>query len=161
MSVNHGKKSAAFVGIGLAAVMGAGLMTAPDAEAATLTTRAKAFNVAKAQIGDWYQWGATGPSRFDCSGLTYYSYKKVGKTLPRVAQDQYNRSVKVSAANRKPGDLIFIGKSSKSIYHVGIYAGFWNGYGWMLDAPRTGRQVGYHKIKDYTAGTPYAMYGRY
>lgn len=136
-----------------------GVLAASPAEAATL--KARAFNVAKAQRGDWYQWGATGPSRFDCSGLTLYSYKQVGKTLPRTAQQQYNRSTKVSPSHRQPGDLIFIGRSSGSIYHVGIYAGFWDGYGWILDAPRTGRQVGYHKIKDYTAGAPQAFYGRY
>lgn len=143
----------------VAASLAGGVVIATPAEAATL--KARAFSVAKAQRGDWYQWGAAGPSRFDCSGLTYYSYRKVGKTLPRTAQSQYNRSTKVSPSHRQPGDLIFIGRSSGSIYHVGIYAGFWDGYGWMLDAPRTGRQVGYHKIKDYTAGAPQAFYGRY
>lgn len=142
-----------------ATVLAGGALTATPAEAATL--KARAFNVAKLQRGDWYLWGATGPTRFDCSGLTLYSYKQVGKTLPRTAQQQYNRSYKVSPSSRQVGDLIFIGTSTGNIWHVGIYAGFWNGYGWMLDAPRTGRQVGYHKIKDYTAGSPQAFYGRY
>lgn len=136
------------------------LTTTPQAQAAT-TLRAQALAVGKKQIGDPYVYGATGPSSFDCSGLLYYSYGKVGKRLPRVAQSQYNSSRKVSASNRKPGDLIFIGYSSGSIYHAGFYAGFWDGYGWMLDAPKPGRTVGYHKIKYYTAGSPRAFYGRY
>lgn len=163
MSVNHGKKSAALVGIGLAAVMGAGLMTAPDAAAAT-SLKVRAMNVAAAQKGDPYRWGATGPNAFDCSGLVYYSYGKVGKRLPRVAQDQYNKSYKVAASKRQVGDLVFIGKSSKSIYHVGIYAGFWNGKGWMWNANTgsyRGRKVVLAPIAEYTAGSPYAMYGRY
>lgn len=144
----------------LAAALGGGVVIATPAEAAT-SLKMRAFSVAKQQRGDWYQWGAEGPSRFDCSGLTYYSYGKVGKRLPRVAQAQYNSSRKVSPSSRQVGDLVFIGRSSGSIYHVGIYAGTWNGYGWMLDAPKPGRQVGYHKIKDYTAGAPQAFYGRY
>ncbi len=139
---------------------GATVALAPDAHAVpSLSTRA--MDVAKAQKGDPYKWGAAGPNAFDCSGLLYYSYGKVGKKLPRVAQSQYNSSKKVSPANRKPGDLIFIGKSSGGIYHAGVYAGFWSGYGWILDAPKPGKTVGYHKIKDYTAGSPRAYYGRY
>lgn len=138
---------------------GATVALAPDAHAAT--TAQKALSVAKDQKGDPYKWGATGPNAFDCSGLVKYSYAKVGKSVPRVAQDQYNRSKKVSPSNRKPGDLIFIGKSSGGIYHAGFYAGFWDGYGWILDAPKPGQDVGYHKIKNLTAGSPKAYYGRY
>lgn len=132
---------------------------APEAQAATIASRA--MNVAAAHQGDPYQWGAAGPSRFDCSGLTSYSYKKVGKTIPRTAQAQYNASRKVSPANRKAGDLIFIGKSSGGIYHVGIFAGMSKGYGYMWDAPKPGRTVGKHKVQDYTGGSPRAYYGRY
>ena len=146
----------------LTLAIGAGLMvaTAPDAHAAT-TLRSRAMATAAAQKGDPYKWAAAGPNAFDCSGLVYYSYRKHGKTLERTAQRQYNKSTKVSAANRKPGDLVFIGTSSRNVYHVGIYAGFWSGYGWMIDAPKPGRTVGYHKIKNYTAGAPMALYGRY
>lgn len=153
------KRTATAVTLG--AVLAGGLaLNATPAQAAT-SLKLRALNVAIQQKGDWYQYGATGPHRFDCSGLVMFSYKSVGKTLPRVAQAQYNKSRKVNPSQRQKGDLVFIGRSSGSIYHVGIYAGFWNGYGWMVDAPRTGRQVGYHKIKDYTDGAPQAFYGRY
>jgi len=146
----------------LAALVGftATVGLAPDAHAApSLSTRA--MDVAKKQIGDPYKYGAAGPDRFDCSGLVQYSYKKVGKKIPRVAQSQYNSTKKVSPSHRKPGDLIFIGNSSGSIYHAGIYAGFWDGHGWMLDAPKPGKKVGFHQIRYYTAGSPRAFYGRY
>jgi cell wall-associated NlpC family hydrolase len=149
-------------GIAVSSLVAGGLVLtmATDSQAAT-TLRSKAEAVAKKQIGDPYKYGATGPSSFDCSGLNYYSYNKVGKRLPRTAQGQYNSSHKVSPSGRKPGDLIFIGNSSRSIYHTGIYAGFWSGHGWMLDAPKPGRTVGYHQIRYYTGGAPRAYYGRY
>lgn len=63
---------------------------APEAEAATHAT--KALKIAASKKGAPYRWGATGPSRFDCSGLTLYSFKKAGKKLPRTAQQQYNKT---------------------------------------------------------------------
>lgn len=137
------------------------LAVTPDAHAASTSVPVKALNVAQSKTGAPYKYGAAGPSRFDCSGLLMWSYGKVGKKLPRVAQSQYNSSVKVSPSHRKVGDLIFIGKSSRGIYHAGIYAGFWAGHGWMLDAPHTGSTVGLHKISNYTAGSPKAYYGHY
>lgn len=143
----------------LAALVGfsATLAIAPDAHAATTATRA--LDVAKSKTGAPYKYGAAGPSRFDCSGLTMWSFGKVGKKIPRTAQAQYNASSKVSPSHRKVGDLIFIGNSSRSIYHAGIYAGFWKGHGWMLDAPKPGRTVGLHQISGYTKGAPRAYYG--
>lgn len=138
---------------------GAMVTVTPDAHAAT-SLRIKAMNTAASQKGKPYGKGGIGPNYYDCSGLTFSSYKKHKKTLPRTAQAQYNKATKVSAANRKPGDLIFIGKSSKGIYHVGIYAGVSKGYGYMWDAPKPGRTVGKHKIQNYTDGSPKAYYGR-
>lgn len=139
------------------------LAAAPSSQAAT-TIRSRAMSVAAAQKGDPYRWGATGPNAFDCSGLTYYSYRKVGKKIPRTAQSQYNHSHKVSPSHRRPGDLIFIGRTSHGIYHVGIYAGFWHGKGWMWNANSghyRGRKVVLAPVKEYTAGSPRAYYGRY
>ncbi|AYD81280.1 hydrolase [Streptomyces phage JustBecause] len=98
------------------------LTLAPTSSAAT-SIRSKALSTATAQKGDPYKGGAAGPNAFDCSGLTYYSYRKNGKTLPRTAQGQYNKSSKVSWSKRAKGDLVFFGTSSKNIKHVGIYVG--------------------------------------
>ncbi|MEV5506752.1 C40 family peptidase [Streptomyces orinoci] len=112
---------------------------AGDAQAAT--PAAKALKVAASKKGSPYQWGATGPYRFDCSGLTLYAYKKAGKRLPRVAADQYNATRHLSAGSRKPGDLVFF-HSGSYVYHVGIYAGG----GRIWHAPRTGKTVSLEKI---------------
>ncbi|MFF7754400.1 C40 family peptidase [Streptomyces sp. NPDC007971] len=118
-------------------IMVPGLAT--DASAATIAT--KALQIAASKKGSPYQYGATGPRRFDCSGLTLYSFKKVGKKLPRTAAQQYNRTHHISAGSRKAGDLVFF-HSGSSVYHVGIYAGknkIWH-------APRTGAVVRLERI---------------
>ncbi|MEU0597141.1 C40 family peptidase [Streptomyces sp. NPDC006393] len=112
---------------------------APDASAATLAT--KALKIAASKKGAPYQWGATGPRRFDCSGLTLYSFKKAGKRLPRTAAQQYNRTRHISARSRRAGDLVFF-HSGSYVYHVGIYAGS----GKIWHAPRTGDVVRLEKI---------------
>lgn len=72
--------------------------------------------------GTPYVWGATGPDSFDCSGFTQYVFKKMGITLPRTAQQQYDAADHISKSQAQPGDLVFIG-SPGDIYHVAIYAG--------------------------------------
>lgn len=123
---------------------------ATDSHAAT-SIRAKALNTAAAQKGDPYKSGAEGPSKFDCSGLTYYSFKKNGKKIPRIAQDQYNASKKVAKGDRTKGDLVFFG-GKNSIYHVGIYAG--KGYIWH--APKPGKRV--EKVKLWTSDVRYGRF---
>ena len=157
------KNRAGMIAVGALAALLVGT-SAGTAEAASGTLAQRALKVAAAQKNDRYQYGAEGPSRFDCSGLTWYAYKRSGKTLPRTAQAQYNKSRHVSPSSRKVGDLVFIGRSSRGIYHVGIYAGFWSGKGWMWNANTgsyRGRKVVLAPIKEYTAGSPRAYYGRF
>lgn len=112
---------------------------AQQAQAATLAVHA--LNVAASKQGSPYQWGATGPYRFDCSGLTLYSFKRAGKKLPRTAAAQYNSTRHISASTRRRGDLVFF-HSGGSVYHVGIYAGS----GEIWHAPKTGARVRLERI---------------
>ncbi|MEU3215768.1 C40 family peptidase [Streptomyces sp. NPDC006971] len=125
----------------LAAVGGTMLAPGTVTEAQAATPSLKALNVAASKKGSPYRWGATGPHRFDCSGLTVYSFKKAGKKLPRTAQQQYNRTRHVSASHRKRGDLVFF-HYGRSVYHVGIYAG----HNKIWHSPRTGAVVRLEKI---------------
>lgn len=125
----------------LAAVGGTTLAPGAVTEAEAASVTARALQVAAAKKGAPYRYGATGPHRFDCSGLTLYSYLKAGKKLPRTAAQQYNRSRHVPARQRQRGDLVFF-HSGSNVYHVGIYAG--NGRLWH--APKTGDVVRLQKI---------------
>ncbi|MDI3418291.1 C40 family peptidase [Streptomyces luteolus] len=123
----------------LAAVGGTAL--APGAVTEAASASARALQVAAAKKGSPYRYGASGPRRFDCSGLTQYSFKKAGKKLPRTAAQQYNRTRRVSSDRRERGDLVFF-HSGRKIYHVGIYAG----KGRIWHAPKTGDVVRLQKI---------------
>jgi cell wall-associated NlpC family hydrolase len=102
---------------------------------------AKVLEVARAQTGKWYRFGAAGPTNFDCSGLTMYAYRAVGVSLPRNANAQKAYGTRISRSEARPGDLVLF-LSGGSAYHAAIYAGD----GYMYDAPHPGAQVGKHKI---------------
>lgn len=102
----------------------------------------RVLRVTRRHRGDWYQYGAAGPSRFDCSGLVMYVFQHaLGKSLPHNAEAQYRRSNHITRAHLRPGDLVFQ-VSGGYAYHVGIYAG----HGYMWDAPHTGARVHKHKM---------------
>lgn len=125
----------------IAAVGGTLMAPGMTAQAEAATPGKKALQVAASKKGALYKWGAAGPKRFDCSGLTLYSFKKAGKTLPRTAAAQYNKTKHISAKSRKPGDLVFF-HSGRNVYHVGIYAGknkIWH-------SPKSGEVVKLAKI---------------
>ncbi|CAM5467648.1 hypothetical protein SFUMM280S_11481 [Streptomyces fumanus] len=87
----------------IAAVGGSIAVPGLASEAAAATPATKALKIAASKKGAPYRYGATGPSRFDCSGLTLYSFKKAGKKLPRTAAQQYNKTRHISAGSRKAG----------------------------------------------------------
>ncbi|MFI1930103.1 MULTISPECIES: C40 family peptidase [unclassified Streptomyces] len=77
---------------------------------------------AKAQVGDAYVSGGTGPNAWDCSGLVQAAYRTAGIDLPRVSQSQSTFGTQVSLNNLQPGDILYWG-SAGSAYHVAIYVG--------------------------------------
>jgi cell wall-associated NlpC family hydrolase len=95
--------------------------SAPSVSNAT-GNAAAVISFLKAQLGKAYVLGSSGPSSYDCSGLTQAAFKKVGVDLPRVSQDQSTVGTQVSLDNLQAGDLLYWG-SSGSAYHVGVYIG--------------------------------------
>ena len=106
---------------------------------------ARALAYARAQLGDPYSYAAAGPDAFDCSGLTYASWKSVGVSLPRSSRSQYGAGSYVSRSNLQPGDLVFF---YSPISHVALYAG----NGQIIHAPRPGKGVQYAPL----SSMPYA-----
>ncbi|WP_327317159.1 C40 family peptidase [Streptomyces sp. NBC_01235] len=96
-----------------------------DSSTSTSTATGSAAAViafVKAQIGDAYVSGGTGPNSWDCSGLMQTAFKQVGIDLPRVSQDQSVAGTQVSLDNLQPGDILYWG-SAGSAYHVAVYVG--------------------------------------
>ena len=100
---------------------------------------ATAIRYALGELGHPYRYGGSGPSAFDCSGLTMAAYRTAGFALPHSARAQYAYGTTVFHASWRPGDLIFWSSNGRAtgIYHVGIYLGGWR----VLHAPSTGRVV--------------------
>ena len=100
-----------------------------------------AVNIAHAYLGVPYVYGGASPAGFDCSGLTSYVYAKLGKYLPRSAEQQFEYVQKIPQSWVQKGDLIFFG-SPGAIYHVGIYIG----NGMIEHAPVPGQVVSIMRI---------------
>lgn len=77
----------------------------------------KAVQVAMAQIGDPYVWGAGGPGAFDCSGLTSYAWAAAGVSLPHSSAAQMGHGTRVPRSEVRAGDLLFF---YSPVHHVGL-----------------------------------------
>jgi cell wall-associated NlpC family hydrolase len=121
----------------------------------TQAVRTRVVALAKAQIGDTYSAGATGPNRFDCSGLTRYVFKMAaGKDLPHQSHAQYAKVKKIKLKDAKPGDLVFFFRNGA--HHVGIYIG--NKH--MVDAVGYGSGVRISPITGSWWSSAYSGVGR-
>lgn len=84
-------------------------------------------------VGVPYRWGGATPAGFDCSGLTMFSYKAIGKSTPRTTWDLWAAYPKVPFNQLAPGDMVFF----SNLGHMGVYIGDGN----FIHAPRTGQFV--------------------
>jgi cell wall-associated NlpC family hydrolase len=99
-----------------------------------------AIAAAQSQVGKPYQWGATGPGSFDCSGLTGWSYAAAGVLLPRTSREQWFAGPHPGLGYLQPGDLLFWATNTAdpaTIHHVALYIG----NDQMIAAPHTGAFV--------------------
>lgn len=80
-------------------------------------SRAAIVNYAMAQVGKAYVWAAEGPDSFDCSGLTKMAYASAGIQLEHSSGAQLSAGEHISAAEAKPGDLLWWPG------HIAIYTG--------------------------------------
>lgn len=102
---------------------------APDSAAADV------LQAARAQLGEPYAWGGSGPDSWDCSGLTSLWRSVGGATgLPRVSAAQQSWAVPLPEEQARQGDLVFFGHP---VTHVGLVVGG----GRMIDASASRGQV--------------------
>ncbi|MFJ5532477.1 C40 family peptidase [Streptomyces sp. NPDC093261] len=115
------------------------LIAAPAAQAQVTSTQgARIVRTAEAYRGVPYVWGGSSPRGFDCSGLTWYTFRRLGRWIPRTAEGQWT----ASRHTRTPveGDLVFV-HSGSYVFHVAIYV---NSRTW-LEAERPGRGVNLYR----------------
>ena len=113
--------------------IGAGGTTTATYAGPASTQAEKAVAFAYAQLGKPYQWGATGPDSYDCSGLAQAAWAAAGVAIPRDTYEQWAALPHIASSDIQPGDLLYY----DGVGHVAIYVGD----GYMIDAPQTGMDV--------------------
>ena len=75
-------------------------------------------------VGAPYAYAGNGPA-YDCSGITYASWRSAGITIPRSSRTQYAGVTRLPYSQLRKGDLVFwgSGRNASAIYHVAIYVG--------------------------------------
>jgi murein DD-endopeptidase len=96
----------------------------------------QAAAVALQQIGVPYRYGGSTPKGFDCSGLIYYSYSRVGKNVPRTTGSLWSGIQPVAKNQVQVGDVLFFRIEGK-MSHVGMYIGD----NQFVHAPSSGKVV--------------------
>lgn len=101
-------------------------------------------SVLRGLIGDPYQYGAAGPTAFDCSGLVQYGLEQIGMAnVPRTSEAQWKwikeSGGQINKGQLKPGDLVFSQwpGDNASPGHVQVYVGG----GKVIQAPHPGGSV--------------------
>jgi cell wall-associated NlpC family hydrolase len=136
---SRGRRLAAWAA-GTAAVLAAVLVPL-SAQAATAPLGQRVYAQAQTRAGDWYAWGGSGPSVFDCSGLVYWAARQQGvSNMPRTTYGMLAAGVYegILRPTRYPvaGDLAFYGTG-----HVEFVA---RGHDVTFGALHTGAPVAYH-----------------
>ncbi len=128
-----------------------GLPTAYAIPAATSPQARIAVSYALTQLGKPYQWGASGPAAFDCSGLMQAAWARAGVTISRTSYTQLHDGTPTDLAQLLPGDLVLTPGSDGSLAlpgHVGMFIG----NGLVVEAPKTGDVVKVVNVGGFTSG---------
>jgi cell wall-associated NlpC family hydrolase len=126
----------------LAMAVSAGLLAAPmvtsppPAHAATESLGARILDKAETRTGDWYVYGAAGPSYFDCSGLVAWAAGQLGVYLPHSTYAMLASPHLYRVWNPQRGDLAFYGTGHVEVVTV------WHDT--TFGALNTGTRVGWH-----------------
>jgi cell wall-associated NlpC family hydrolase len=146
----------------LAALATAFLVAATPGASLAVDQQQLVVSAAQAKIGAKFQLGAEGPTRFDCSGLVWWSFSTTGladyiggkRMRAREYQSWFRARglLKTSASAARVGDLVFYANPAK---HTGIVIGFKNGRPRVVSALTSGVAVTYYN----TLNVPFHSFG--
>ncbi len=103
--------------------------TWPAYHATPNSEAARVLDIARAQLGDRFVFGAAGPNAFDCSGLVWYAFKTAGladrmggkrrgaRGYLKWFKANLPKQVSHNLADARPGDILIWGNG----HHSGIY----------------------------------------
>jgi cell wall-associated NlpC family hydrolase len=100
--------------------------------------------VARSYLGTRYLWGGITEQGIDCSGLVHMAYRRLGRLVPRDADQQEDAGLEV--AEPEPGDLVTYGEADEPADHIA----FWLGDGRILHS--TGREDGIGVVEEVEPG---------
>jgi cell wall-associated NlpC family hydrolase len=95
---------------------------------------------ARSFLGSPYLWGGMTAEGIDCSGLVHMAYRRLGRIVPRDADEQEDAGREVDEP--QPGDLVTYGEADGPADHIA----FWLGEGRILHA--TGRDGGLGVVEE-------------
>ena len=82
---------------------------------------------ARAFLGTPYLWGGMTERGIDCSGLVHMAYRRLGRLVPRDADQQETAGEPLEETDLRPGDLITYGDETAT-----THIAFWLGEGRIL-----------------------------
>ena len=107
-------------------IRAAALGDEPDGEWPGLPRRGDPVEEARTFLGAPYEWGGMSERGIDCSGLVHMAYRRLGKLVPRDADQQEDAGADVPGERLAPGDLVTYGEEQAT--HIA----FWLGDGRIL-----------------------------